>query len=417
MGTIFITSLAQFHDTIVRIPSGSFLSVRSELYANIGLQRMNLAGRGVIGLGTPEPAVKDRFCSTYLIPMPAPTHKPRQASKSINQHPLLEVNTAAPVDDGDDGRFAEMVLALVRLLQAALLVTGALPSHHDPPISDGLLCDLTVAAIEQSSTREDNAIPPSLVANLLSRVIVARNHLASLPIHGNSKVTRDPFMHPKAFRRALAVYSQHSSSNPPSTSGTPVVPSPIPSYLTSTTGTSPIINASSASTPLTPALSVSLASAADSKRVGVHRVLLSKLDEGTMEVTSDINVFVRLLMGVEKQRDSNKVGESARALWGGRIKSTKEIERLKELEKDVPIFSEADEERENKTDGRTTDEEVEQSAAVMAAWSGRMQKKLGAWTSYVLETMELEIILLICTVGKLGQQNHELTVFREYLVL
>lgn len=385
IGTIFITSLAQFHDTIVRIPSGSFLSVKSELYANIALQRTNLAGRGVVGLGLPDPAVKDRFRSTYLIPLPtiAPTHKPRQASKSLTQPLSMELSTQLS-DEGDGGLFAETVLALVRLVQAALIITGDLPYQSNPPIMDGLLCDITVTGLQRASASDDmkdeNILHPSLVASLLSRVIVARNHLASLPIHGSSKVTRDPFMHPKAFRRALAVYLQHSSSNTPSSTGTPTFPSPIPSFSPNG-ATLPTQTASAISTSLTPAISNNLSLAADSKRVGVHRVLLNKTDDGSMEITLDISIFVRLLMTADK-RDYVKVAESARTLWGGKTKNTKEIERLKDLDRDIPVFIEAvDEERENRTDGKTTDDELENSAAVMAAWSGRMQRKLGAWTS------------------------------------
>jgi len=118
-GTLMVTSLAHFRSdfTIVHIPSGNFLNVRDQLYANINLLRMGCSGRSALTLEDPSDSTKDRFSSAYHLP----------------ENPK------------DRPTFVATVLELVKLLQASLAIFGM----YSPPLLDGLLCDESVDAIKR----------------------------------------------------------------------------------------------------------------------------------------------------------------------------------------------------------------------------------------------------------------------------
>jgi len=117
-GTLMVTSLAHFRSdyTIVHIPSGNFPQVRDQLYANINLLRMGCSGRSALTLEDPSDSTKDRFISSYHLPLKT---------------------KVCPT-------FVATVLELVKLVQASLAIFGMFPLAS----FDGLLCDDSVDGIK-----------------------------------------------------------------------------------------------------------------------------------------------------------------------------------------------------------------------------------------------------------------------------
>jgi hypothetical protein len=115
-----ITSFNSFRGdlNLVLIPDGDWDVHRCQLFTNINLARMGCAGRSAPTLDSAPAATQDKFLALYAIP------------------------TSVPALVG----FNNVVLELIRLVQAALVIFGIYPVDVD---RDGLLCDLTVKGMQR----------------------------------------------------------------------------------------------------------------------------------------------------------------------------------------------------------------------------------------------------------------------------
>ena len=110
--------------------------------------------------------------------------------------------------------FSQAVLEFIKLVQSALVIFGALLDFEP----DGLLCDLTVKALQNhpSGTNLSTPLDPSSLCLLLSTIISNRNKLAALTNHHHHKIRipKDPLLHPQTFLRALRAWHESTLARP-----------------------------------------------------------------------------------------------------------------------------------------------------------------------------------------------------------
>jgi len=187
-------------------------------------------------------STKDRFISTYLIPefsLPPTLPLPCQTDPHL---PFLALQSKAKTKDLPF--FNATVLELVKLLQTALSLFGmyhvkqAFSSSDAPLLLDGLLCDVTLSAIQQwiteighfraaldvsclfictvillNSTQPSERTPdPMLVSALLTLVLTIRNKIAHVHVCPSSHHLHmlPHFSHPSLFLKIL--FSTHTLS-------------------------------------------------------------------------------------------------------------------------------------------------------------------------------------------------------------
>ena len=174
-------------------------------------------------------------------------------------------------------------------------------------------------------------------------------------------VPRDPFLEPRGFVNSLTVfhYTSRSNSHP--------LPKP------------------SSNIALIEAIDAAHDRFKQSESFKVHRVLKSKIGDLTTDLrttpgqnpstpnvgtTSNLPAFVAVILSGGKD-----VSSSLRYLWSGRMLELR-ILRAGGIGSD----GEREEDCETmKLDGRSTDEEHEFPSGIH--WSGRVQRKIGSWTS------------------------------------
>ncbi|KAF9646031.1 hypothetical protein BDM02DRAFT_3148177 [Thelephora ganbajun] len=337
-GTLMVTSLANFRSdfTIVQIPDGNYLHAREQLWTNINLLRMGCSGRSALTLQKPGETTIDRFISMYHFP--------------------------DKIRSGD--LFNATVLGLVKAVQASLTIFGMFDLNYE---RNGLLCDVTVEGIQQwiveiggphiNVEPMERVADPTIVSALLSLVFTMRNKLHDL----GQVVPRDPFLEPRGFVNSLTVfhYTSRNHSHP--------LPQP------------------SSNIALIEAINAAHDRFKQSESFKVHRVLKSKIGDLTTDLrttpnhspstpnvgtTPNLSAFVTGVMSGGKD-----VSSSLQCLWSGRVLDLKTrrgggANSDGEREEDLEIM---------KSDGKSTDEEHEFPSGTH--WSGRVQKKIGSWTS------------------------------------
>lgn len=174
-------------------------------------------------------------------------------------------------------------------------------------------------------------------------------------------VPRDPFLEPRGFVNSLTVfhYTSRNNSHP--------LPQP------------------SSNIALIEAINTAHDRFKQSESFKVHRVLKSKIGDLTTDLrttpnqssstpnvvtTSNLSAFVTGIMSYGKD-----VSSSLRYLWNGRVLELRTrggggVNSDGEREEDLEIM---------KMDGKSTDEEHEFPSGIH--WSGRVQRKIGSWTS------------------------------------
>ncbi|KAI0352939.1 hypothetical protein OH77DRAFT_1459472 [Trametes cingulata] len=402
-GILMVTSLANFRSdyTIVHIPSGNFLDVREQLYANVNLLRMGCGGRSALTLEEPSDATKDRFIAMY------------------------HVTDKAPARSG--ALFNATVLELVKLIQAALAIFGMLDLAPDE--RNGLLCDITCEGIQRWVTEigepylkiepTEKVADPTVIAALFSLILSTRSKLHALGL----VVPKDPFLEPEGFLRALATVhpsKAHPHSHSPHSHGlhhhrshatSPISPTSTGISPTAV-GQSPLPDSTAGPVYLTQALIESIESqyekARQSESYKVHRVLKNKLDDlatdlrthasdggsttaNTLSVTADLSAFVRC---VTSTKDAP---QSLRYLWTGRPGQAEKKRREKEA-----VWSDGEREREEREkerdgekdgagkDGREKEDRDKErdkeyrsgdEGDFVKPWSGRVQRKIESWAA------------------------------------
>ncbi|KAJ5170226.1 uncharacterized protein N7500_003009 [Penicillium coprophilum] len=153
LGTVMVTDLASFPSalSLIPIPNGDIKRHREDFIVNEDLKRLGCAGRAGLRLQPPSAATEAKFHQLY------------RTSESI---PLYHA-----------------VMELVRQCQIALMVFDKLA----PEYVDGLLCDVTEAAVSDWWTDigtdlyniepGDHGLGPTSVAALLGTLLGARNRL------------------------------------------------------------------------------------------------------------------------------------------------------------------------------------------------------------------------------------------------
>ncbi|KAL5356370.1 hypothetical protein BJX96DRAFT_142716 [Aspergillus floccosus] len=165
LGTLMVTDLNQFPSalTVIPVPDGDILKHKDDFVVNENLKRLNCAGRAGLKLQPPTAATEAKFHQLY---------------RTSERVPLY---SAVP--------------ELVKQCQIALMMFGVLA----PEYVDGLLCDITEAAIGDWWTDigmdlyniepSDGILGPTTVAALLGTLMGARNRLHAF----GAPVTKDPF--------------------------------------------------------------------------------------------------------------------------------------------------------------------------------------------------------------------------------
>ncbi|KAM3516376.1 hypothetical protein MY11210_000135 [Beauveria gryllotalpidicola] len=150
MGQLLVTNLSNFPSslTVIPVPDGDIRRHRQTFFVNEDLKRMGCAGRSGLTLTEPPEATRSKFYQLY---------------KTSERIP-----------------FAQSVTELVKLCQVALYLFHKL----EPEYIDGLLCDITEAAIGDWWTEigaehynyepSDGILGPSTVAALLDRQTLFR---------------------------------------------------------------------------------------------------------------------------------------------------------------------------------------------------------------------------------------------------
>ncbi|KAI0084175.1 hypothetical protein BDY19DRAFT_898854 [Irpex rosettiformis] len=384
-GVIMVTSLANFRSdfTIVHIPGGNYLDVREQLYANINVLRMGCSGRSALTLEEPSETTKDRFVSSYFIP----------------DKPFIRT----------PGLFKAVVLELIKLVQAALAISGMFDMSREE--RDGLLCDVTCEGIQRwvaeigepcvNVEPMERVADPTVVAALLSLVLTVRNRLNAL----GQYVPKDPFIDPPAFVKALTSFmtsKQHSHNHSMS------IPHHIPiSNITMNPMSSPSPSFPPQVTYLDQKVYEAVSAAYDKGKQNepykVHRVLINKLDDlatdlrtnpdkgsfgwsSNLNPTTDLGKFARIITA-----NSKDGSPSVRYFWTGRpgevARKRKEREAIwsegeeKEREKEIEDKERGRIEREKEKDreAKTSEDETDFMGGI--PWSGRVQKKLESWAA------------------------------------
>ncbi|KAJ5543463.1 hypothetical protein N7535_005887 [Penicillium sp. DV-2018c] len=153
LGTIMVTDLGSFPSalSLIPIPDGDVRKHREDFFVNEDLKRLGCAGRAGLKLQPPSAATKAKF------------------------HQLYRTSEIVPLYIA--------VMELVKQCQIALMVFDKLA----PEYVDGLLCDVTEAAINDWWTDigtdlyniepSDSGLGPTSVAALLGTLLGARNRL------------------------------------------------------------------------------------------------------------------------------------------------------------------------------------------------------------------------------------------------
>ncbi|KAI2708331.1 hypothetical protein CBS147332_6392 [Penicillium roqueforti] len=153
LGTVMVTDLASFPSalSLIPIPNGDIKKHREDFIVNEDLKRLGCAGRAGLKLQHPSAATEAKF------------------------HQLYRTSERVPLYNA--------VMELVRQCQIALMVFDKLA----PEYVDGLLCDVTEAAISDWWTDigtdlyniepSDSSLGPTSVAALLGTLLGARNRL------------------------------------------------------------------------------------------------------------------------------------------------------------------------------------------------------------------------------------------------
>ncbi|KAL4869154.1 hypothetical protein BDV12DRAFT_87098 [Aspergillus spectabilis] len=153
LGTVMVTDLNSFPSglTVIPVPHGDILKHREDFIVNENLKRLGCAGRAGLKLQAPAPATVAKFYQLY---------------RTSERIPLYNA-----------------VIELVKQCQIALMIFGNLA----PEYVDGLLCDVTEAAVEGWWTDigidlyniepSDGRLGPTTIAALLGTLMGARNRL------------------------------------------------------------------------------------------------------------------------------------------------------------------------------------------------------------------------------------------------
>ncbi|EGX95428.1 Sin3 complex subunit Stb2 [Cordyceps militaris CM01] len=154
MGQLLVTNLSNFPSslTVIPVPDGDIRRHRQTFIVNEDLKRLGCAGRSGLTLTEPPEATRSKF------------------------HQLYKTSERIP--------FMQSVTELVKLCQVALYMFDKL----EPEYIDGLLCDITEAAIGDWWTEigaehynyepSDGILGPSTVSALLGMLMGARNRLS-----------------------------------------------------------------------------------------------------------------------------------------------------------------------------------------------------------------------------------------------
>ncbi|OAA62094.1 Sin3 complex subunit Stb2 [Cordyceps fumosorosea ARSEF 2679] len=154
MGQLLVTNLSNFPSslTVIPVPDGDIRRHRQTFIVNEDLKRLGCAGRSGLTLTEPPEATRSKF------------------------HQLYKTSERIP--------FMQSVTELIKLCQVALYMFDKL----EPEYIDGLLCDVTEAAISDWWTEigaehynyepSDGILGPSTVAALLGMLMGARNRLS-----------------------------------------------------------------------------------------------------------------------------------------------------------------------------------------------------------------------------------------------
>ncbi|KAJ5861134.1 uncharacterized protein N7529_008444 [Penicillium soppii] len=153
LGVVMVTDLGSFPSalSVIPVPGGDIKKHRQDFIVNENLKRLGCAGRAGLKLQPPTPATKAKFHQLYR----------------TSERVLLY----------------DAVMELVKQCQIALMVFDKLA----PEYVDGLLCDVTEAAISDWWTDigtdlyniepSDSGLGPTTVAALLGTLLGARNRL------------------------------------------------------------------------------------------------------------------------------------------------------------------------------------------------------------------------------------------------
>jgi hypothetical protein len=153
MGTVMVTDLSSFPSalSVIPVPDGDIKKHREDFIVNEDLKRLGCAGRAGLKLQAPSAATEAKFHQLY---------------RTSERVPLYAA-----------------VMELVKQCQIALMVFDKLA----PEYVDGLLCDVTEAAVSDWWTDigtdlyniepSDSSLGPTSVAALLGTLLGARNRL------------------------------------------------------------------------------------------------------------------------------------------------------------------------------------------------------------------------------------------------
>ncbi|KAL2797186.1 hypothetical protein BJX66DRAFT_114156 [Aspergillus keveii] len=165
LGTVMVTDLNSFPSglTVIPVPNGDVLRHREDFIVNENLKRLGCAGRAGLKLQAPSTATVAKFYQLY---------------RTSERIPLYSA-----------------VMELVKQCQIALMMFGNLA----PEYVDGLLCDVTEAAVGDWWTDigmelyniepSDGRLGPTTVAALLGTLMGARNRLHA----SGAPVSKDAF--------------------------------------------------------------------------------------------------------------------------------------------------------------------------------------------------------------------------------
>ncbi|KAL2840238.1 hypothetical protein BJX68DRAFT_188656 [Aspergillus pseudodeflectus] len=165
LGTVMVTDLNSFPSglTVIPVPNGDVLRHREDFIVNENLKRLGCAGRAGLKLQAPSAATVAKFYQLY---------------RTSERIPLYSA-----------------VVELVKQCQIALMMFGNLA----PEYVDGLLCDVTEAAVGDWWTDigmdlyniepSDGRLGPTTVAALLGTLMGARNRLHA----SGAPVSKDAF--------------------------------------------------------------------------------------------------------------------------------------------------------------------------------------------------------------------------------
>ncbi|KAL3463372.1 hypothetical protein BJX64DRAFT_257137 [Aspergillus heterothallicus] len=165
LGTVMVTDLHSFPSglTVIPVPNGDILRHKEDFIVNENLKRLGCAGRAGLKLQSPSTATVAKFHQLY---------------RTSERIPLYSA-----------------VVELVKQCQIALMMSGNLA----PEYVDGLLCDVTEAAVGDWWTDigmdlyniepSDGRLGPTTVAALLGTLMGARNRLHAF----GAPVSKDAF--------------------------------------------------------------------------------------------------------------------------------------------------------------------------------------------------------------------------------